>query len=224
MFAGEWFGSFHEFHASGMDPSDPGSIRVWDPVDADCYMTKEQARLVYEQAAMILTACYDLQTTEQISFWHHAAGDFVVNLEEPQAPKVKLITVRRYAPLLESVEETNEAMLNGLLLFFLNLTLHMRLDRLDGVKEVCWLEEGVVAATIRGFLQGLTLQFKNRRIPDGFIDGYKSFLAEIELATLQALFTALAGRFPKGSADTPIVLSHVEEHIQAFYRALRSPM
>jgi len=95
---------------------------------------------------------------------------------------------------------------------------------LDGIKEICWMDDFVVGTTLSGFFQGLTLQLKNHHIPDGFIDGYKVFLAEIDLATLQELFTAIAGRLPEGSADTSIVQSHIEEHVHTFYRALQSPL
>ena len=101
IFAGEWFSSFHEFHVSGKRKQDSGNIRVWDPANTNCFLSRDQAYHVYAQAAKILTACYDMQTFEHISSWHHAAGDFVANLQEPQTPPVKLITVRHYTPLLE---------------------------------------------------------------------------------------------------------------------------
>jgi hypothetical protein len=223
MFLGEWFGSFHEFHISRKAQNDSGRVRVWDPVDSHCLLSQDQAGLLYEQAAMILTACYDIETFEQISAWHHAAGDFVVNLQDSQKPAVKLITVRRYTPLLDSAEPTSEAMINGLLLFLLNLSLHMRLDRLDGIKEICWLADFTVGATLSGFFQGLALQLNHKDISDGFIDAFKSYLIEIDPATLQTLFRSIAGRFPKGSADTPIIQSHIQEHVHMFYRALQAP-
>jgi len=223
MFAGEWFGAFHEFHVSGMDRNDSGVARVWDPVNTDCFLSEDQAYHVYAQASKILTACYDMQRFEHVAAWHHAAGDFVVNLDMADKPQVKLVTVRRYAPMLTIGEKSAEAVLNGLLLFLLDLSIHMRLDRLDGVKEIRWLDDFVVRATLSGFFQGLALQLEEQHIPDGFIDGYKRFLADIDLATLQDLFRAIAGRLPKGSADTPIVQSHIEKHIHTFFHALQSP-
>ena len=222
MFMGEWFSAFHEFHVSAMDTDNARRIRVWDANDNRFFMSTGQKRSVYEQAAMILTACYDIQTFEQISAWHHAAGDFVVKLDEQGRPHVKLVTVRRYAPLLETAENTAEAVLNGLLLFLMNLSLHMRLDRRDGVNEICWMDDCIVGATLKGFFQGLTLQLKKQRIPDGFIAYYKSFLSEMELETVQALFMAIASRLPAGSADTPIIQSQLKRHIDTFYQTLRS--
>jgi hypothetical protein len=222
MFAGEWFGSFHEFHVSGKGRNDVGRTRVWDPGNADCFLSADQAFQVYAQAAKILTACYDMQRFEHVAAWHHAAGDFVVNLDAADKPQVKLVTVRRYAPMLTMGENGAEAALNGLLLFLLDLSIRMRLDRLDGVKEICWLDDFVVTAALSGFFQGLALQCENHRIPDGFTENYQRFLADIDRATLQDLFRAMAGRLPKGSADTPIVQSHIEKHVHTVYHALQS--
>ena len=222
MFMGEWFSAYHEFHVAEIDTDHSRHIRVWDAVDKQVFMSTDQERSVYEQTAMILTACYDLQTFEQISDWHHAAGDFVVNLDESRRPHVKLVTVRRYAPLLEAVENTTEAILNSLLLFLLNMSLRMRLDRRDGVKEICWLDDGIVGATLSGFFQGLALQQDKDRIPDGFIAYLKTFLTTLDLETLTALFDAIADRFPAGSSDTPIIRSHIKTHTRTFYDTLGS--
>jgi hypothetical protein len=224
MFTGEWFGSFHEFHVSGLDRNDSGNVRVWDPDNTDCFLSKDQAYHVYEQAAKILTACYDMHSFEHVAAWHHAAGDFVVNLDIAEKPQVKLVTVRRYSPMLTIGEKSAEAVLNGLLLFLLDLSIRMRLDRLDGIREICWMDDFVVTATLSGFFQGLTLQIKNHHIPDGFIDGYNTFLTEIDLATLQELFMAIAGQWPEGAADTAIVQAHIEKHVHTFHRALQSPL
>jgi len=224
MFTGEWFGSFHEFHVSGMALNDFGRTRVWDPANTDCFLSRDHAHHVYAQAAKALTACYDIESFEHVAAWHHAAGDFVVNLDMAEKPQVKLVTVRRYTPIINFGEKSAEAVFNGLLLFLLDLSIRMRLDRLDGVKEICWLDDFVVGATLSGFFQGLTLQVENHRIPDGFIDGYKIFLADIDLATFKDLFTSMANRLPEGSADTAIVQAHIEKHVHTFYHALRPPL
>ena len=171
---------------------------------------------------MILTACYDIETFEQISAWHHAAGDFVVNLGDPDAPHVKLVTVRRYAPLLEAVDNTAEAILNGLLLFLLNLSIHMRLDRLDGVNDICWIDDVAVEGTLTGFFKGLDLQLKGSRIPEGFSDYFKLFLTEMAAEDLLDLFVSMANRLPPGSPDLQVIQPHLEGHADAFFRGIRT--
>ena len=222
MFLGEWFSAYHEFHVSDITPDIPIGIRVWDYADKCVLLTTDQARSVYEQATMILTACYDIQTFEQISAWHHAAGDFVVNLDEQGRPHVKLVTVRRYSPLLNVTENSAEAVLNGLLLFLLNMSIRMRLDRLDGVKDVCWIDDVVVEGTLTGFFKGLELQLQNSRIPEGFCEYFKSFLAEIPAQEMLDLFVSLADSLPSDSPDLPIIQTHLERHADAFFHQIQT--
>ncbi|HHE73963.1 MAG: hypothetical protein DRH90_23180 [Deltaproteobacteria bacterium] len=222
MFMGEWFSAYHEFHVSDIKKDNSRHIRVWDSANNRVFMTTDQGRSIYEQAAMILTACYDIQTFEQISAWHHAAGDFVVNLDEQGTPYVKLVTVRRYAPLLNVVENNAEAVLNGLLLFLLNMSIHMRLDRLDGVKDLCWIDDFIVAGSLEGFFSGLAFQQKNERIPMGFSEYFKSFLTEITAAEMRALFVSIGENLPSGSPDLPVIQPHLQRHADAFFRQIRT--
>ena len=45
----------------------------------------------------------------------------------------------------------------SLLLFFLQLTIQMRLDRLDGVGEVVWAEDYCLEGVVAGFFEGVAL-------------------------------------------------------------------
>ena len=222
MFMGEWFSAYHEFHVSDLSIDNSRYIRVWDPIDKRIFVSTNQGRSIYEQAAMILTACYDIETFEQIASWHHAAGDFVVNLGVPDAPRVKLVTVRRYAPLLEAVENTAEAILNGLLLFLLNLSIHMRLDRLDGVDDICWIDDFVVEGTLTGFFKGLELQLIGSLIPEGLSEYFKLFLTDMAADDLLGLFVSIANRMPPGSSDFQVIQPHLEGHADAFFRGIQT--
>ncbi|OEU62805.1 MAG: hypothetical protein BA867_13325, partial [Desulfobacterales bacterium S5133MH16] len=140
MFLGEWFQGYNEFHIS-LDPADEKyKIVVWDHEHGNYFLTTDQVTNLYKQAAMILTCYYNVETFDQILFWHHAAGDFVLKCQNNRID-LKLITVRQYRPLSENnigSENKNpdaELILEALLVFFLNLTIKMRLDRLDGVGE-----------------------------------------------------------------------------------------
>jgi hypothetical protein len=113
---------------------------------------------------MILTAYYNPMTFEQIFAWHHAAGDFIVNIDQGR-PEVKLITVRRYAPLFENIEPDPETVIQCLQIFLYNLSLRMRLDRLDGVGEMARAPDLVVKATVQGFFKGLNLQLTAQDLP-----------------------------------------------------------
>jgi len=155
FFLGEWFEGYKEFHAA--DDQDRRQIVIWES-DGRChYVSETDALEIYQQISRILTYYYDIETFEQISHWHHAAGDFIVKQEE-QVLRVRLITARGYAPVTEfDAEEENKKMhiLPSLLLFLLNLTLRMRLDRLNGTGKITMLGKRVITATLEGFLQAL---------------------------------------------------------------------
>ncbi|MGD8725202.1 MAG: hypothetical protein PVG00_14775, partial [Desulfobacterales bacterium] len=157
IFLGEWFDGYHEFHLAP-DPADHTlKIVVWDETGGRFYLTAEQTKILYVEAAKILTCYYNLLTFEQILAWHHAAGDFVVHFENDR-PGLKLVTVRRYAAIFENPKQDKtdaddpQRLLQALLVYFLNLSFQMRLDRLEGVGDMVWSDKSAVDATLTGFL------------------------------------------------------------------------
>jgi hypothetical protein len=155
FFLGEWFEGYKEFHVS--EDQDKRQIVIWES-DGSChYIPETDALEIYQEISRILTYYYDLETFEQIFPWHHAAGDFIIK-QEVGSIHVRLVTVRGYLSLSEF--GTGEAdkklyILPSLMLFFLNLTLKMRLDRINGTGEITLLGKEVITATIDGFLQAL---------------------------------------------------------------------
>jgi hypothetical protein len=178
FFLGEWFQDYKEFHVTSGNGE--RQIVIWES-DGNCHHLPEQSVLpVYREAARILTYYYDLETFEQVWPWHHAAGDFVVREAGGQF-QVRLITVRGYSPLSEfgvgEIEKKNH-ILPSLLVFFFNLSLRMRLDRMDGTGEAVMLGDGVIKATVDGFLDALNEKSKTyeygdlRRIFISFFNGF----------------------------------------------------
>ena len=155
FFLGKWFDGYKEFHVT--QDQDKRQIVIWE-ADGSChYILETDALEIYQEISRILTYYYDLETFEQIFPWHHAAGDFIVR-QEGGSTHVRLITVRGYSPLTEfgtGKEDKKVHILPSLMFFFLNLTLRMRLDRLNGTGKTVMLGEGVIKATIEGFLKGL---------------------------------------------------------------------
>ncbi len=215
VFVGEWFEDFHEFHVS--DKTGPGetNIRVWDPNNENLFLTRLQAQHVFEQTAMILTAYYDIGTFERISRWHHAAGDFVVCLRQ-DIPRVKLITVRAYEPLFnlsgESIEM--ETILNTLLIFYLNLTLLLRIDRMDGIGDMVWIEADVVKAITSGFFKGLSSQAENTVIPAELIDVFKTFLLRIPETDIREIFMGIVDKIDPKSPDLTVIKQNIDSHVE----------
>jgi hypothetical protein len=169
MFLADWFDGFHEFHLTAKNEDKEPGIMVWDGETIPCILSEKQETALYRNMSMILTACYDPVTTHHIFPWHHAAGDFVVRLEKERTA-VKLITVRNYCPMnRSSAKPTNESeLLDMLQMFFLHLTLRMRLDRLDGVSEIAWASDRCLTPVIEGFFQGLDLTARLSGFPEAF--------------------------------------------------------
>ena len=81
---------------AGWLPGD--ALIVWDGAATPTLLRESTNGILLRQAAMILTACYDPVTTEQIFPWHHAAGDFVIRCDKDTL-SVRLITARGLVPV-----------------------------------------------------------------------------------------------------------------------------
>lgn len=145
----DWFAGFHEFHQDGS-----GRVRLWDYDAGERLLPPGQALDIYRQAAAILTRHYHAATGASIGPWHHAAGDFVARVEG-EAVAVRLITVRGYGVGQDFAEAGPLADKLAALSFFTNLTMRVRLDRVDGVGELVVAGEDVAVAAVQGFVQGL---------------------------------------------------------------------
>ena len=100
------------------------------------------------------TPYYDYNNFKQVYPWHHAAGDFVLR-EKGDTVDLRLVTVRDYTAVVDFSSGKKAGKLLALILFFLHLTIQMRIDRLDGVGDVVWAEDYCLDGVVLGFLQGL---------------------------------------------------------------------
>ncbi|MDL2269059.1 hypothetical protein LJC41_03690 [Desulfosarcina sp. OttesenSCG-928-G17] len=229
FFLRTWFDGYHEFHLSRSKPDRPEkkssenpqdlSMVVWDGAARPTHLSEDRVAAVYQQASLILSACYDLVTTKQIFPWHHAAGDFVVRFTDEGGVSVRLITVRGRAPVLampdqKDMDET--AILDGLMFFFIHLTLQMRLDREDGVGKVVWAPETTVCPVITGFFQGLDLSAKLSGLPDTFPDFFRQWFIRYPTDALyQRARTVTETFFPGNHEEQQIVARHLKTHLNA---------
>lgn len=218
MFLADWFQGYHEFHL--LIDKEGGSQRLvlWDTEKNRCRLFRPQARQIYSQAAEIMTLYYDVETFEQIFPWHHAAGDFIVKTHK-KSIDVRLVTARQYAPLLgRSVRvSANEA----LLFFLLNLSVRMRLDRLDGIGAVAWADDDCVDATLEGFVGGLRMKERKRQICAGFVDTFLQYCGSYTKEDIAYRFHALVDACDQAAPDIPVIRGHLEGHISKFYSALK---
>jgi hypothetical protein len=153
----EWLEDYHEWHlTSGEGSEGGGRLCIWDLKRGIRYASERERYEIFRQAARILTSCYDANTLEQISAWHHAAGDFVVRRCNGVVD-LKLTTVRGYEPLeIFSGKAANIPYPMGIVFFFLDTALRIRLDKENGTGKVLWAEEYSTQATVEGFFDALT--------------------------------------------------------------------
>lgn len=219
MFLGQWFEGYHEFHIS-IDPGDQKpKILVWDDARGRFFLSHGQMQQLYAQAAKILTCYYNPESFEQISAWHHGAGDFVVKVENDRL-QLKLVTVRQYAAVFENsndaqTEQTSpQWILQALLVFFLNLSLRTRLDRLDGIGEMIWSDKAAVEATLVGFLEALSIKPPIAVLPDSVLACFAAYLSSCTKEDLLDLLEAVVNRFNPKMPELPLIRKNISEHAE----------
>jgi hypothetical protein len=226
MFLGEWFDGYHEFHLAP-DPADRTlKIMVWDETRGRFFLTAEQTQTLYAQAAKILTCYYNLMSFEQILAWHHAAGDFVVNLVNDRL-KLRLVTVRRYATIFENQKQAEtiandpQLLLQTLLVFFLYLSLQMRLDRLEGVGDMVWSDKAAVEASLTGFLEALSMKPDIDSLPDSPLACFLAYLTACQASDLLDLSEAIVNRFNPRMPELPVIKENLSEHVETLHDAIQ---
>jgi hypothetical protein len=150
-FIAEWFEGFHEFHLSRKSVGESPGIKVWGVRNSESFLDAHETLLLYSQASAILTAYFDAYSFQQIYPWHHAAGDFILKKQQ-DGVELRLITVRGYRPLL-TLEPGGMDKWIPIVHFFINLSLRMRLDRLDGTGEMVWANSACLHGVVSGFLK-----------------------------------------------------------------------
>ncbi len=221
MFLGEWFEGYHEFHLSFRSPENLIAIRLWDAERSHFFLSPEQTLSLYRQATRVLLHYYNLKTFEQISPWHHAAGDFVAKVNGDTVG-VKLITARGYGSLLKRAEHgtTMQRTLEALLLFMLSVSIRMRLDRIDGVGEMTWSGDIAVKGVVDGFFEGLEQKPENRIFPAPLADCFKAYLTGYRESDLYDLFKSMTSRYPSRTPETVLIQKNLIHHTEAVFHAV----
>jgi len=225
MFLGEWFQNYHEFHISHQTSGNQRQVCVWDDRKGRYPLSREQSLRLYRQAAGIMTCYYNVATYENISPWHHAAGDFIVRLNQNNID-LKLITVRGYAPLFQDLNglspdtQSAEQILQALLIFFLKLSIRMRLDREDGVGELVWSDPGVVQSTVTGFFDGLAQKPADPILPDAVDTCFLYYLSICSRQDLFELSESILHTFPPAAPEIPLISQHLAEHVRLLVESI----
>jgi hypothetical protein len=250
----DWFEGYHEFHIT-KDKDGTQKLKLWDFDHGYTYLSPEQSFEIYKQASQILTLYYDLNNFSQIFPWHHAAGDFVVRIEDrvvshphpvPPASRgselicsadkyspttggrglgrrgidVRLTTARRYEPFMDFLEKDTLNPAIAICYYLLNLTIRMRLDKLDGLGEVVWAGDTCVKATLTGFFEALKLKVELKNYFDQEED-FASLLQSFSQEELKAIFNPLIDQY-RGTEDFPVIMSNIDGHVSEIYTTLQN--
>ena len=225
MFLGEWFMGYHEFHISHHTSGKQRQVCVWDDRNGRYTLSHGQTLRLYRQAARIMTCYYNVATFENISPWHHAAGDFIVRLDQ-NSIELRLITVRGYAPLFQDLNgqmpgtRNAEQILQAMLIFFLKLSIRMRLDRVDGVGELVWLDPGVVQSTVAGTFDGLSQKPADPILPDAVATCFQYYLSICSPEDLFELSESIIQTLHPAAPEFPLIKQHLAEHVEMLFQSI----
>ena len=222
MFLTEWFENYHEWHLSMDEKGEKQGVCVWDLKNGHWFASNREAFEIFRQASKILTLYYDIRDFNQIYPWHHAAGDFIVRSKDGIID-VKLTTARKYEPImLFSSKDTIDPVV-ALTYFFLNLSIRMRLDRLDGVGARAWAGGFSVDALIRGFFDGLRIMEAEGRYGLGQVKDLLSLFKGFDQEEFAGLFCPLLDMYAKEDpGDFSVIQANMGSHTQELYEAIQS--
>ena len=216
----EWFENYHEWHFS-RDDEGRERIIVWDTENGYRFVSERETGEIIRQAATILTSYYDTTTYRRIFPWHHGAGDFVVRTAGG-AVDVKLVAARRYEPITPPEQDREISPVRAIILFFLETTVKMRLDKYEGMGESTWADASVVGAAMDGFFRALRLKESEGETlaikVDDVMKQLKGFTEEELKRLLHAHLNQIASR---DSSDYAMILNHIDEHARDVYRAIQ---
>jgi hypothetical protein len=218
----EWFEDYHEWHLTRDEGGKGQRLLIWDQERGYHSTSAREYHEIFRQAAKILTLCYDTRTFRQIYPWHHAAGDFIVKSLD-QNVDVKLTTVRGYDPLLVFREKEKWDPWKAFIIFFLNLTIKMRLDREDGVGDVMWADDPCVSASVQGFVDALQIMEAEGRLHLGKTGDIIALLKTFTVEELRSLMDILLGFYRQNERGSyPVIRSNLESHVRQLHQVIQA--
>lgn len=218
----EWLENYHEWHFVPGHGLGRAKIRLWDFGKGFRWLTSEEGLELFKQAAKILTLYVDGLDFSQIHPWHHGAGDFVVRAEGGECT-VRLTTARNYKPILFLPAGQRESPYLSFLYFLLNMTIRMRLDRVEGIGKTIWIEPWVLLPVLNGFFDAIQGMIEDKRKllfePSDFRILLRSFTKEDFVKLLEPLL----GLYEKEKDhELPIIRENLVSHGADLYRVCQT--
>jgi len=222
MLLSEWFEGYHEWHLSIDKNDNKQKICIWDLQNGNRYASREEAFEIFRQASKILTLCYDTKDFNQIYPWHHAAGDFIVKTRDRRVD-VRLTTAREYQSILNYFSEETSRPMIAIVYFFLNLSIRMRLDKLDGVGETVWAGDFCVNATTEGFFDAIKIMESEGRYHLGRPKELIALLNSFGEEEIRGLFHPLQNWYQEGDPlEFRVIKANLRTHVNLLCHALQN--
>lgn len=222
MVLGEWLDDFHEWHLSVNPATKKQQIQLWDYKNNYRFLSDAESYELLRQISYILTCYYDPNSFCQIYPWHHGAGDFVVKAKAGTI-SVKLITVRQYEPLVHFVQAEEPDRLVAAIHFLLNLSLRIRLDRLDGVGEPAWLGDVAVRAAVEGFFSGLDAASKSKSFSTVPIGDLLEILRSFDALEVRDMYESLLEIYAdEDQDDLRLIKKKLTDHAAELHETLQN--
>ncbi len=111
--------------------------------------------------------------------------------------------------------------LEALLVFLLNLSIRMRLDRIDGVGDIVWSDDIAVQGTLKGFFQGL-----NRKNSTGlFSDSFDAYFHDYLLLSCTEkdfydLSLDIVNSYNPLAPEIPVIRQNIKKHAEVLFDAV----
>jgi hypothetical protein len=220
MYLADWLEGFYEFHLS-RDPADGNrKLVLWDTAAHNHFLPTGAAHQIYREMARILTSYYDPCTFSQIYPWHLASGDFIAKLEA-EGVDVRLVAARQYGPLIGPPDLPPE---EALLFFLINFSIRIRLDRLDGVGDLSWADEGCLLPAFEGFFTALAEKERTGEIAPGFCTAFGNYLKSLSLEELDVRLEALLDSTDPATPEQALLKRHLARHRKQFFLLTNRPV
>ena len=113
-------------------------------------------------------------------------------------------------------------MVEAMLVFLLNLSLRMRIDRLDGVGDLVWADDRAVAGTVKGFFNGLAQKASIDPMAEPFSVFFKAYLLSRTQSDLFDVSEAIVNIDHPEAPETALIRKHLKQHISSVFAAIRS--
>lgn len=220
MLLSEWFTDYHEWHLTEDDEVRGQNICLWDQNRGYRFVSDEDYYEILRQASKILTLYYDTKSYKQIYPWHHAAGDFVVKTRHGRVD-VKLTTARNYKSVVDLLSNHPVKPITALVYFFLDLSLRMRLDRINGIGKVLFAKEASVESVVKGFLDALCIMETEERYHCGKVKDLVILLKSFSVEELEKLFASFLVLYQdENPEDLPLIGTELCNHVIQLHKVI----